>query len=87
MTGRSYRSVFLLRGFTGRGWDRALSWQVRLLPCASRSGTIAHRLSTVKNEDRVYVQDEREVIEVGTYEDLQVREDGKFRKMVKVQSI
>jgi ABC-type multidrug transport system fused ATPase/permease subunit len=48
---------------------------------------IAHRLSTVKNADRVYVLDEGRVIEAGTYEELRMREDGEFREMVEMQQL
>ncbi|MCS4117582.1 ABC transporter ATP-binding protein [Salinibacter ruber] len=48
---------------------------------------IAHRLSTVKNADRVYVLDEGRVIEAGTYDELRMREDGEFREMVEMQSL
>jgi ABC-type multidrug transport system fused ATPase/permease subunit len=48
---------------------------------------IAHRLSTVKNADRVYVLDEGRVIEAGTYEELRMRENGEFREMVEMQSL
>lgn len=48
---------------------------------------IAHRLSTVKNADRVYVLDEGHVIEEGSYHELRMREDGQFREMVEMQSL
>jgi ABC-type multidrug transport system fused ATPase/permease subunit len=48
---------------------------------------IAHRLSTVKNADRVYVLDEGRVIESGTYDELRMRENGEFREMVEMQSL
>ncbi|MCS3650106.1 ABC-type multidrug transport system fused ATPase/permease subunit [Salinibacter ruber] len=48
---------------------------------------IAHRLSTVKNADRVYVLDEGRVIEAGTYHELRHREEGTFREMVEMQSL
>jgi len=48
---------------------------------------IAHRLSTVKNADRVYVLDEGQVIEAGTYHELRHRENGEFREMVEMQSL
>jgi len=48
---------------------------------------IAHRLSTVKNADRVYVLDEGRVIESGTYEELRMREDGEFQEMLEMQSL
>jgi ABC-type multidrug transport system fused ATPase/permease subunit len=49
--------------------------------------TIAHRLSTVKNADRVYVLDEGRVIEQGTYQELRMRENGQFREMIEMQSL
>ncbi|MCS3672425.1 ABC-type multidrug transport system fused ATPase/permease subunit [Salinibacter ruber] len=48
---------------------------------------IAHRLSTVKNADRVYVLDEGCVVEAGTYDELRMRENGEFREMVEMQSL
>ncbi len=48
---------------------------------------IAHRLSTVKNVDRVYVLDEGKVIEEGSYYELREREEGQFRKMLSMQSL
>ncbi|WP_251979788.1 ABC transporter ATP-binding protein [Salinibacter ruber] len=48
---------------------------------------IAHRLSTVKNADRVYVLDEGRVIEAGTYHELRHRDEGAFREMVEMQSL
>jgi ABC-type multidrug transport system fused ATPase/permease subunit len=48
---------------------------------------IAHRLSTVKNADRVYVLDEGRVVEEGSYHELRAREDGEFREMVEMQSL
>jgi hypothetical protein len=52
-----------------------------------RIGTMAHRLSTVKNADRVYVLDDGRVIEEGSYHELRAREDGEFREMVEMQSL
>jgi len=48
---------------------------------------IAHRLSTVKNADRVYVLDEGRVIESGSYHELRSRENGQFHEMVEMQSL
>ncbi|MCS3700205.1 ABC-type multidrug transport system fused ATPase/permease subunit [Salinibacter ruber] len=48
---------------------------------------IAHRLSTVKNADRVYVLDQGRVIEAGSYHELRSRENGQFREMVEMQSL
>jgi ABC-type multidrug transport system fused ATPase/permease subunit len=48
---------------------------------------IAHRLSTVKNADRVYVLEDGQIIEKGAYDELKYRENGEFRKMVKMQGV
>ena len=48
---------------------------------------IAHRLSTVKNADRVYVLDQGRVIESGSYHELRHRKEGAFREMVEMQSL
>jgi len=48
---------------------------------------IAHRLSTVKNVDQIYVLDEGCVVETGTYSELCMRENGQFSEMVEMQKI
>jgi ABC-type multidrug transport system fused ATPase/permease subunit len=48
---------------------------------------IAHRLSTVKNVDRIYVLDQGRVVEHGTYEELRIKENGEFREMIEMQSL
>ena len=46
---------------------------------------IAHRLSTVRNADLIYVLDEGQVIESGGFEEL-VQAKGEFAQMVRIQS-
>ena len=46
---------------------------------------IAHRLSTVRNADLIYVMEKGRVIESGTFEEL-VESAGKFARMAKLQS-
>ena len=46
---------------------------------------IAHRLSTVRNADLIYVLDEGKVVESGNFDEL-VGADGEFARMVKLQS-
>jgi len=48
---------------------------------------IAHRLSTVKGADLIYVIEEGCVVESGTYSDLIEKDGGQFRNMVEMQSI
>ncbi len=45
---------------------------------------IAHRLSTLKNADRLIVLKQGEVAEVGSHTELQDKEDGEFAKLVKM---
>jgi ATP-binding cassette subfamily B protein len=46
---------------------------------------IAHRLSTLKNSDRIFVVDRGEIIESGTHEQLMARQ-GTYYKLVKIQT-
>ncbi len=43
---------------------------------------IAHRLSTLKNADRLVVLKEGKVAEMGTHDELLAKEDGEFRQLV-----
>lgn len=47
---------------------------------------VAHRLSTIKNCDRIFVLEKGKIIEHGTYEELQSK-NGRFRQMVDSQSL
>ena len=46
---------------------------------------IAHRLSTLRNADRLLVLKDGEVIELGTHEELLAKEGGEFRRLVEAQ--
>ena len=48
---------------------------------------IAHRLSTVRNVDYLYVLHEGEVVEEGRYDELYARRDGRFRRMCELQQL
>jgi ATP-binding cassette subfamily B protein len=43
---------------------------------------IAHRLSTLKNADRLLVLKDGEVVEVGTHAELLAKEHGEFSRLV-----
>jgi ABC-type multidrug transport system fused ATPase/permease subunit len=46
---------------------------------------IAHRLSTVKNADRIAVINEGELSELGTHDELMKLENGKYRHLYEMQ--
>jgi ABC-type multidrug transport system fused ATPase/permease subunit len=48
---------------------------------------IAHRLSTIKHADYIYVLDQGRVIEQGTFQELASIDNGRFLKMMELQSL
>ncbi len=48
---------------------------------------IAHRLTTVRKADLIYVLEAGRVVECGTYEDLRDRPEGQFAAMIELQSL
>lgn len=47
---------------------------------------VAHRLSTIRNADRIVVMEDGEMVEIGTYEELMQR-NGKFAELEKLSRI
>jgi ABC-type multidrug transport system fused ATPase/permease subunit len=51
------------------------------------SVVIAHRLSTVKNAQMIYVLDQGKIVEMGTHEELILHEDGIYKNLSELQNI
>ena len=48
---------------------------------------IAHRLSTLRKMDRIIYLEQGKVAEVGTFEELAKKKNGKFAKLRKMQQL
>ncbi|MBP7175557.1 MAG: ABC transporter ATP-binding protein [Thermoclostridium sp.] len=45
---------------------------------------IAHRLTTIRNSDLIFVVDQGEIVEQGSYDELSKIENGNFRRMIEI---
>ena len=48
---------------------------------------VAHRLSTVRNADRIYVLHQGQIVEEGPWKDLLALPQGRFRRMCELQEV
>ena len=50
------------------------------------SFVIAHRLSTVREADKIVVLDQGQIMETGTHQQLLLQENSLYQKLYKIQS-
>ena len=62
--------------------ERAVQTAMETLMKTHTVIVVAHRLSTIQNVDRILVFHQGEIVEEGTYAELEKKEDGYFRKML-----
>jgi ATP-binding cassette subfamily B protein len=65
--------------------ERLVQQALEVLMRGRTSVIIAHRLSTVRRADRIYVIKEGEVVEAGTHAELLARPDGVYRTLSELQ--
>jgi ATP-binding cassette subfamily B protein len=66
--------------------EKQIQEAIRRLIAGRTTFAIAHRLSTLREADRLLVLKEGKVAEVGTHEELLANPDGEFRKLVDMQT-
>jgi ATP-binding cassette, subfamily B, bacterial len=65
--------------------EKSIQEAIRVLARGRTTIAIAHRLSTLRDSDRIFVFDQGRLIEQGMHNEL-MRLDGKYAKLVKIQS-
>ncbi len=66
--------------------EQAIQQAIQRLIKSRTTFAIAHRLSTLRNADRLCVLKEGKMVEVGTHDELLQKKDGEYAKLVKMQS-
>ncbi|WP_221469142.1 ABC transporter ATP-binding protein [Cohnella nanjingensis] len=59
---------------------------LRMLTKGKTSLTIAHRMATIKNADRIYVLHQGRIVQCGSHDEL-FKQEGQYRKMLKLQEL
>ncbi len=67
--------------------ERAIQESLRLLRGRVTLVVIAHRLSTVRDCDRIFVLEDGTIAESGTFEELSSRPGSRFRRMCELQEL
>jgi ATP-binding cassette subfamily B protein len=66
--------------------ERLIQEALEILLKGKTSFTIAHRLSTLRNADRIVYIDGGRIVEEGTHEELMQREGGLYRNLYEIQA-
>jgi ATP-binding cassette, subfamily B, bacterial len=66
--------------------EQAIQQAIQRLIKSRTTFAIAHRLSTLRNADRLCVLKGGELVEVGTHDELMQKKDGEYAKLVKMQA-
>ena len=69
------------------GSERAIKQSIDELQGKMTIIIIAHRLSTVRSADRIYVLHEGRIVEQGSYDELVAQPNSRFKQMVDLQSL